>query len=177
MEPQTSSYLGVLFGYSRVRRGPGQSLLSALLLIVAIPLLSAAEHRVEPEVDPVVTRVVINAPPEAVWEQVVAFPVLDAPTEWLFRLGIAYPINATIDGAGVGAVRHCNFNTGSFVEPITTWDAPHLLRFDVLEQPVPMRDKRLFGFSEPDENAAILGLSEPREGEPSGLSDAFRGEE
>src|SRR5207244_12054829 len=29
---------------------------------------------------------------------------------------------------------------GAFVEPIQVWDAPHLLRFDVAEQPAPMRE-------------------------------------
>ena len=40
----------------------------------------------------------------------------------------------------MGAIRHCNFTTGSFVEPITTWDEPHLLQFDVVEQPIPMNE-------------------------------------
>ena len=29
-----------------------------------------------------------------------------------------------LEGSGVGAVRHCEFTTGAFVEPITVWDAP-----------------------------------------------------
>ena len=37
-------------------------------------------------------------------------------------------------------MRHCNFTTGSFVEPITTWNEPHLLQFDVLEQPQPLKE-------------------------------------
>ena len=43
-------------------------------------------------------------------------------------------------GHGVGAVRHCNFSTGSFVEPITVWEEPNLLKFSVDEQPEPMKE-------------------------------------
>jgi len=54
--------------------------------------------------------------------------------------GVAYPQRAEIHGTGVGAVRHCVFSTGTFVEPIEVWDAPSLLRFRVTEQPEPMRE-------------------------------------
>ncbi|NBP97360.1 MAG: hypothetical protein EBU25_05975 [Burkholderiaceae bacterium] len=41
-----------------------------------------------------------------------------------------------IVGKGVGSVRHCNFTTGSFVEPITVWDEAKLLKFDVVEHQI-----------------------------------------
>ncbi|HJP60493.1 MAG TPA: hypothetical protein VJ865_10850, partial [Gemmatimonadaceae bacterium] len=53
---------------------------------------------------------------------------------------IAFPVAATIDGAGVGAVRRCEFSTGAFVEPITVWDEPRRLAFDVISQPPAMRE-------------------------------------
>jgi hypothetical protein len=65
---------------------------------------------------------------------------LAEPSEFIFKTGIAYPTNATITGQGVGAVRHCNFSTGSFVEPITIWNEPNLLQFDVVDQPEPMKE-------------------------------------
>jgi hypothetical protein len=37
-------------------------------------------------------------------------------------------------------VRHCEFTTGTFVEPITVWDEPHRLAFDVAEQPHALRE-------------------------------------
>ena len=40
----------------------------------------------------------------------------------------------------MGAIRKCNFSTGTFVEPITTWDENHLLAFDVISQPPPMKE-------------------------------------
>jgi Polyketide cyclase / dehydrase and lipid transport len=88
----------------------------------------------------VTTTVDISATPETVWDHVVQFSQLPPPTDLFFRAGIAYPIRARIWGHGVGAVRHCEFSTGPFVEPITTWDEPRLLAFDVTEQPHPMRE-------------------------------------
>ena len=46
-----------------------------------------------------------------------------------------------IEGEGVGAVRHCVFSTGAFVEPITIWNEPRHLRFDVTAMPEPMRGR------------------------------------
>jgi len=111
----------------------------ALPLILALPLLAGAERvvRTTPE-HCVLTTVVIDAPPEAVWPHVVSFPDLPEPDDWFFRCGIACPLRARIEGAGVGAIRHCEFTTGDFVEPITVWDEPRRLAFDVREQPDPM---------------------------------------
>jgi hypothetical protein len=111
-------------------------------LLLSVPGLMAFEHASPARVQlrAVRTTIDIAAPAAQVWQQVVAFPQLPAPTDFIFRTGIAYPINATIAGRGVGAVRHCNFSTGSFVEPITVWDEPHRLAFSVADQPAPMRE-------------------------------------
>lgn len=107
--------------------------------MTGLPLLASLEHLALP--DPVIavtTSVEISASPEDVWDVVIAFPEITAPPGWLFRTGIAYPVRARIDGSGVGAIRHCEFSTGAFVEPITDWDRPRRLAFDVSQQPEPM---------------------------------------
>jgi uncharacterized protein YndB with AHSA1/START domain len=111
----------------------------ALPVILSLPLLAGAESltRTLPEYE-VLTVVDVAAPPEVVWRHVVEFPDLPAPEEWFFRCGIACPQRARIEGAGVGAVRHCEFSTGDFVEPITAWEEPRRLAFDVVDQPDPM---------------------------------------
>jgi hypothetical protein len=110
-------------------------------LLLAWPLLTGVEavHRTPPlrEVRSVVE---VDAPPALVWPEVVAFADLPPPAEWVFRLGIAHPRRARIDGHGVGAVRHCEFSTGAFVEPITAWDEPTRLAFDVASSPPPMHE-------------------------------------
>jgi hypothetical protein len=90
------------------------------------------------------TEVTINAKPELVWSHVVSFAELPPPTEKMFKTGIAYPIRAEINGQGPGAVRHCLFSTGAFVEPITVWDEPRLLQFEVTSQPAAMEEMSLY---------------------------------
>jgi hypothetical protein len=58
----------------------------------------------------------------------------------LFHTGVAFPLRATIQGRGVSAVRHCVFSTGPFIEPITAWEEPSRLAFDVTSQPPPMHE-------------------------------------
>jgi uncharacterized membrane protein YhaH (DUF805 family) len=128
--------LGALFG--RAFHGtPARNGLLALL--VGLPLLLGAE-RAEPELIEVRSALEIDAPPGVVWRNVVAFAELPPPEELLFRTGLAYPIRAEIRGSGVGAVRHCVFSTGPFVEPIETWDEPRCLAFSVVDQPAPMHE-------------------------------------
>lgn len=110
------------------------------LLIICISSMSF-DYSNEPEnLIPVRTTVIINSNIESVWKNVVTFEKIEEPNDWIFKTGISYPTNATIKGTGVGAVRYCNFTTGSFIEPITTWNEPNLLQFNVKEQPIPMNE-------------------------------------
>lgn len=111
-------------------------------VILLVPLAMGIEHAAPPALPLVEVKssVIINAPPEKVWRNVVSFSQLPPPKEIIFRLGVAYPICAEINGCGVGAVRHCNFSTGPFVEPITVWDEPRLLKFSVTKNPEPMQE-------------------------------------
>jgi len=104
------------------------------------PLLVLAEPRATALPREVVTTVEIDAPPAVVWRHVVAFPPLPPAREWLFRVGVASPVGARMEGAGVGATRYCDFTTGSFVEPITAWEENRLLAFDIARQAPPMRE-------------------------------------
>lgn len=110
--------------------------------LIAMPLMLGTEALREgpPPLLRVTTAVEIAAPPTRVWHHVVSFGELPPPTEAIFRLGIAYPLRAEIRGTGVGAVRHCVFSTGPFVEPIEVWDEPRLLAFSVTENPAPMEE-------------------------------------
>lgn len=140
--------LGGLVGYwvqKRPRAHADASRVTVAVWIV-LPLVFGLEqiHRPEPPLITVRTSIVVDAPPEAVWPNVVAFSELPPPEDWLFKTGIAYPNRARIDGHGVGAVRYCEFTTGQFVEPITVWDEPHRLAFDVRSQPHPMQEWTFF---------------------------------
>lgn len=147
------TFLGALVGYAiqsrpwSVRDNP----LVLLLIVLALPALTAAEAA-SPAAPPLLevrSTVDIDAPAERVWQQVIAFPDMPEADEWLFRAGVAFPLRAEIHGRGPGAVRHCIFSTGAFVEPIEVWDEPRLLRFAVTEQPEPMREWSPFDIHPP----------------------------
>ena len=113
----------------------------ALILLLALPLLMGVEASGPgASLREVMTATIVDAPPERVWPHVVGFSELPPPHQLVFTLGIAYPMRARIEGEGVGAIRHCEFSTGAFVEPITAWEPPHRLAFDVASQPEPMHE-------------------------------------
>lgn len=130
--------LALGFAMRQLLRSPQRPMLGALCLPLAGGVEAAADG--DKAVYEVTTVIEIDAPPDVVWQNVIAFPPLEEPDEALFLAGIAYPKSATIDGEGVGAVRRCNFSTGSFIEPITTWEPGRRLAFDVSDSPPPMRE-------------------------------------
>jgi hypothetical protein len=143
------TWLGSLVGFSLVQKSPNKASMTLILLIGLFPLSSFWDRQSKPTLHSVTTLIEINADKETVWKNVVSFPQLDKPSEFIFQTGIAYPTDATIDGKGVGAIRNCNFTTGSFVEPITIWDEPHLLKFSVKEQPAPMKELSFWDIDAP----------------------------
>jgi uncharacterized membrane protein YhaH (DUF805 family) len=138
------------------------ALLSVVVLLT--PSFFGVEHFLKPQpgIFEVKSAMEVNAPPERVWQQVVSFAEIPPPQEAIFRAGIAYPIRAEIYGHGPGAVRHCVFSTGPFVEPITVWDEPHLLRFSVTENPAPMNELTPYSHIEP---AHLHGYFESHQGQ------------
>jgi hypothetical protein len=117
-----------------------------LTILLLIPAATTSwDVKVQPEIFEVRTQVEVAAPPERVWKHVVTFSPLAEPHEWYFRAGVAYPKRAWIEGSGPGAIRYCEFSTGSFVEPIDVWDEPNLLRFKVTENPEPLREWSPYG--------------------------------
>lgn len=147
--------LGAILGRSIARAG-GRRLRGATAAMALFPLSAALEVPPEPALREVRSAVEIAAPPLDVWEQVVAFPPLAEPEDWMFKLGVAYPMRAEIVGVGgvpgsesvniegtadiAGAVRHCVFSTGTFIEPITVWEPGSRLAFDVTASPPPLRE-------------------------------------
>lgn len=122
------------------RHRPTVTYMGAWVLIVPLAMTLEYTAHVQPPVLQVTTSIEINATPDVVWDNVISFPPLAPPKEVLFRSGIAYPTSGEIFGRGVGAVRHCRFSTGEFIEPITVWDEGRLLAFDVTAQPQSMRE-------------------------------------
>ena len=129
---------GAAFGWGFAQKRtprPRDALLPALLA----PLVALAEPAPSGAFE-VASALEIDAPPALVWPNVIGFSELPPPDHWVFATGIAYPVRAVIQGEGVGAVRHCEFTTGPFVEPITHWEPPVRLAFDVAQRPEPMEE-------------------------------------
>jgi uncharacterized membrane protein YhaH (DUF805 family) len=139
------SLLGAVTGRAMARMGQ-RVLPSVMSMMVLLPIFAALEP---PNVSGIVVQevrssVVIDAQSEVVWPHVIAFAPIPEPKDLLFRMGIAYPKYARIDGVGVGAVRYCVFSTGPFVEPITDWEPGKRLGFDVTSSPDPLRELSLY---------------------------------
>ena len=135
--------LGAIVGHAAFNRAhPARSFGVYVVLFPILGLVDAGSPG--PPTRVVESVVVVDAPPELVWNQVVAFPELPATTEWVFRAGVANPLRAEIEGRGVGAVRRCEFSTGAFVEPITVWDPGRELSFSVARQPDVLRELTLY---------------------------------
>lgn len=130
------------------RRWPqGAAPALAGMLLVFVPGVQTIEHVLHRPSETFVVRsaVDVQASPQEVWNQVIAFSQIPPPKELMFRAGIAYPVRAEMIGSGAGAERHCVFSTGAFVEPIQVWDEPRLLKFSVTSNPAPMEEWTPYG--------------------------------
>ena len=138
-------------GYLVQRRTSFQSGAPAFLLLLFVPGVQWTEHVIAKPAETFVVRtsIDVHASPQEVWNQVIAFSEIPAPKEWMFRVGIAYPIRAEMIGSGPGAERHCVFSTGNFVEPIEVWEAPQRLKFSVSSNPPPMEEWTPYAHIEP----------------------------
>ena len=140
-----AALMGAVVGHAIAIHGR-HAIVPVLLAAATVPLLGTAERAIEqPTVHEVLSVQHIAAPPDVVWRHVIAFSEMAPPTEWIFRTGIAYPMRARLVGEGVGAIRHCEFSTGAFVEPITAWEPGRRLAFDVASQPRPMNEWGITG--------------------------------
>ena len=97
--------VGYFIQRRRPRPLPAPAVLAALALF--LPALMGAERVSAPPAPlfAVRTSVDVDAAPAAVWARVVSFGDLPEPEEWVFRMGVAFPRRAVLEGRGVGAVR------------------------------------------------------------------------
>jgi len=115
------------------------SVFAVLLLVFVADSLS--EHHYQNKVS---DEMIINAPPDKIWKNVVAFERIKQENKfWLFKVGMPSPVESTVTGYHLGAVRKCIFSNGYvFDEKIVTYDVNRNLTFDVTHQP---RDPEIMG--------------------------------
>ncbi len=135
--------LGGVFGFL-LQRGKHVVPQGSMMCILAIlPLTLTGFEKVnefDPPVTTVETSIQIHAPAQTVWRNLVAFSDIPPSTDWLFRLGVSQPIRAVIEGNGVGALRRCDFSTGTFVERIEGWEENRYFAFSVISAAEGMRE-------------------------------------
>lgn len=81
------------------------------------------------------TRIRIQAPAAAVWQNIIRVPAINStelPASWVRTVGFPRPVEATLSHEGVGGVREASFTGGLvFTETIDHWDTLHDLSFSI----------------------------------------------
>jgi len=128
--------IGGILGAVRWLRRPSASVAAAMLPLVLAPL----EHQVPAPlgVHRLESSIAIQAPPAAVWEQIVEVPAITEAEQRpaLFtRMGFPRPVSATLDRRAVGGVRRARFERGVlFLETVTHFEPTHRLKFTIAAQ-------------------------------------------
>jgi len=134
--------LGAYIGRKMFQKDNDQLNVSIIALLLFVFIAdSVSEHHYENEVT---DKIIINAPPDKVWNNVVSFePIKQKNNFWLFRIGMPSPMATTVTGHYKGAGRKCIFSNGYvFGEKIVTYDENKDLTFDIMDQP---RDPEIMG--------------------------------
>jgi hypothetical protein len=117
-----------------------------VVLLAVTPLLMAFEGmRAGPPVFEVETSVEVSAPIARVWPHVANLELGEAPPPLLFRAGIAYPKQTSLESCQAGALRRAEFSTGTFEERVTRCTPPYRLAFDVERSAKPMTELSPYG--------------------------------
>ncbi len=118
------------------RRGdPPRKPLGALLLLPLLVGLGEEQTELPSRTREVWTQIDIAADPATVWAEIVQVPeiaVSERRPGFFHDIGFPCPVEATIDGEGVGATRHASFERGIvFEEVVTAWEPRRLLAFSI----------------------------------------------
>ncbi len=107
-------------------------------LVLLLPYgVALIEHGVpsELEVRRVDTQIDINAPAEAVWEQIVDVPLIEESEHgfaWSHVIGFPRPVSARTSARALGALREARFERGvTFYERVTRYEPNLALEFDI----------------------------------------------
>ena len=138
------SYIGFAMARSAGARRVPAIIASSLLVLPAVFLLEHLSPLPPLTPPPVTTEMIVDAPKDVVFAHVVRVSEMPAPRELLFRVGVSYPLSATLDEDRIGAVRRCEFNTGTALETVTRYDAPSHFAFHIDSQPDPLREQTLY---------------------------------
>ena len=126
-------FIGAYLRFDRLRARVKRA--AALLLIAAVPLVSA--ELLDPTAEIVIVRTerILRAPPEVVWGQLQFYEEIESEPPLLLRLGLPIPVRVQGSKASVGAIQECVYENGKGItKRITQRREARLLAFDVIEQ-------------------------------------------
>lgn len=133
-------------------RGGDNNLTLTSLVLLSMPLLILAGHRVEkstlihPRLQNITSTITLPAEPNEVWTELQSFDSLSAKKPWLMHVGLPVPMSCVMEGRGVGAKRTCYFDRGYIQETVTEWLPPNLMRLSIDRTNLPGR--HWLGFEE-----------------------------
>lgn len=134
-----SASVGGLCARALLAGARGRRVYAIAVLPLLLPyLITPLERQIAPatSVRQVRNAVTIRAPRAAVWAQVIRVPEIAAAEwqpGWATLAGLPAPREATLAGAGVGAVRHATYADGlAFTERIVAWDEGRHVRFTIV---------------------------------------------
>lgn len=133
---------GAFIGRDMFRRNNKTLNISLVSILMAVFIAdSLSHHNYENMVS---DEIIIDAPPEEVWQHVVAFEKIEErPSYWLFNIGMPSPMATTVSERKLGANRKCIFSNGYiFDETIVTFDINRDLTFAIIDQP---KDPEIMG--------------------------------
>jgi hypothetical protein len=127
---------GLVAGYLVKPARPQMATISMLIVAMLPFCVGRVEHRLGGlETRSVESEIVIQAPAEAVWQNIERVPTIDAkelPISWNRSIGFPSPVEASLDHEGLGGVRHATFSGGVlFIETVDVWQPLKRLGFSI----------------------------------------------
>jgi hypothetical protein len=127
-----SSVGGLAAGIQRNRRA-GHAAVVACLPFLLAPIEGRVPQPVRTQQN--VTEIVVDAPVEAVWPEVVEVPAIaerEQRAALHTRLGFPRPVSAELTRPGTGGIRYARFEGGVlFIETITAWEEGRRIAFTI----------------------------------------------
>lgn len=136
--------LGVLIRIQVIDKSRRPRALGGLMLLV-LPLFLMGANSIEepsrrmPRAETFTSVLVVDAPPEKVWDTIKIMDRVSARKGFLMRIGLPVPVSCSIDKEGVGGKRTCHFEAGYIEERITEWDPPRSMKLEITAWDVPGR--------------------------------------
>jgi hypothetical protein len=136
--------LGILF-HKITRKSEGSNLTFTSVVLLSMPLLILAGHRVEvstlvhPRREVVTSTIRLAADPSQVWSELQSFDSLSGEKPWLMHVGLPIPTKCVMEGSGPGAKRTCYFDHGYILETVIEWSPPSVMHLSVDRTNMPGR--------------------------------------